>query len=91
VRVGKNSVKALNRAYGAAWKKDNNVRNTYSKRKMVIDQIYHMASTSHRALKKVIQEIKNWRLAGPYGPRHFNQVIEWSKAQKKGRARQPEE
>ena len=43
--VGKDSVEALNRVYGAAWRKHVNVRNTYSRRKMVIDEIYYIAST----------------------------------------------
>ena len=52
VEIGKDLVKILNRAYGAAWRKYNNVQNTYLKRKMVIDQIHYIASTSYRALKK---------------------------------------
>ena len=85
VGVGKDSVEALNRAYGAAWRKHVNVRNTYSRRKMVIDEIHHIAGTAHRALEEVVQEVENWRLAGPHGPRHLNQVIEWAKAQRKAR------
>ena len=45
VGVGKDFVEAFNRVYGAAWKKYVNVRNTYSRRKIMIDEIYHIAST----------------------------------------------
>jgi len=54
VGVGKDSVEALNRVYSAAWRKYVNVRNTYSRRKIVIDEIYHIASTTQRALEEII-------------------------------------
>ncbi len=52
---------------------------------MVIDEIHHIASTTQRALEEVVQEIENWRLAGPHSPRHLNRVIEWAKTQRKAR------
>ncbi len=46
VRVDKDSVEALNKIYGAAWRKHINVKNTYSRRKIVIDEIHHITSTA---------------------------------------------
>ena len=54
VRVDKDFIKALNRVYGAAWRKYINVKNTYSRRKIVIDEIYYIASTAQRALEEVV-------------------------------------
>jgi len=85
VGVGKDSVEALNKVYGAAWRKHVNVRNTYSRRKMVIDEIHHITNTTQRALEEIVQEVENWRLAEPHSPRHLNKIIEWAKAQRKAR------
>ena len=75
---GRPSILDLNREYGASWRQSTKTRNTYSRRKRLIEEIKLRAEEAGgRPYIEVVNEVENIRRAGDrHGPHSINWMME---------------